>query len=147
MPDVSQTAIELRDWLRSLKEQSGASYADIARAIGEEERVVKRWMTGAKPSVPRGDSLLRLLDYLNVRIEPPAPRTLALSLMGEIREIQEGLRRSEARQEKVLGSVLPEIDRRLEGLVDKVAETIELLSQLEADRQPGRGVRRRPKSA
>lgn len=129
---VPQTAGELRDWLHALKEQSGASYADIARAIDEDDRVVKRWMTGAKPSTPRGDSLLRLLDYLGVTIEPAAPRAVALSLMGEIRDVQASLRRLEGRQEEAV-EMLPEFDRRLEELAESVAEAIELLTPPEGD--------------
>lgn len=139
---VPQTATELRDWLRGLKEQSGSSYADIARAIKEEERVVKRWMTGEKPSVPRGDSLLRLLDYLGVTLTPPAPRQVALSLMGEIRDVQETLHRIESGADGSTRKSLPEIDRRLEELVDKVAEAIELRAHEVRQARAGDGRKR-----
>lgn len=88
LPQAPSTATELRDWLRQLKDQADASYAEIARAIGEEERTVKRWMTGTKPSVPAGDSLLRLLDFFGVKITPPPPRSIPLSLVGELRDLR-----------------------------------------------------------
>jgi transcriptional regulator with XRE-family HTH domain len=149
VPDhIPHTAEELRGWLRDLKDQSGSSFSDIARAIGEEERVVKRWMTvAAKPSIPRGDALLRLLDYFDVKLTPPAPRDVALSLMGEIREVQETVRRLESGSDGAERKSLPEIDQRLEKLVDEVAEAVELLKPLAA-RQGRDGVsRRRGKAA
>lgn len=131
------TAAALRDWLRELKDQSQASFADIARGIGEEQRTVKRWMTvEGKPTVPGGDALLQLLDYFGVTLEPPAPRAVALSLMGEIREVQEAVRRFEARQEAAV-EMLPEFDRRLEELAESVAEAIELLTPPEDDQERG----------
>lgn len=133
-------------WLYGLKEQSGASYADIARAIGEEERVIKRWMTGTKPSIPRGDSLLRLLDYFGVELTPPAPRRLATSLMGEIRDVQETLRRLESGAEAGERKSLPEIDSRLEDLVGQVAEVAELLRPLVTQRQRTAAARAREKA-
>jgi hypothetical protein len=142
-------AEELRDWLRSLKEDAGnPSFAQIAAAIEEDDRVVKRWMTvDATPSIPRGDALLRLLDYFGVKLTPPAPRDVALSLMGEIREVQETVRRLESGSDGAERKSLPEIDQRLEKLVDEVAEAVELLKPLAA-RQGRDGVsRRRGKAA
>lgn len=85
------TPDELRDWLRHLKERSGASFAEIARSIGEEERTVKRWMTGAQPVVPRGDSLLKLLDFFGVAISPPPPDAIGQSISGEVRALRNDL--------------------------------------------------------
>lgn len=79
----------LRDWLRGLKQTSGASYAAIAQAIGEEERTVKRWMTSDAPTVPRGDALLRLLDFFGVVMTPSPPASIAASLTGELRALRE----------------------------------------------------------
>lgn len=127
---VPQSPDVLRDWLRELKGQSGASFADIARAIGEEERTVKRWMPGnGRATVPSGDALLRLLDYFGVKMTPPAPRELALSLMGEIRDVQATLRRLESGEGGERRLSLPEIDTRLEALADGVATALELLQQ------------------
>lgn len=136
---VPQTAAELRDWLRGLKEETGASYADIARGVGEDERVVKRWMTGKQPSVPRGDSLLRLLDYFGVSINPAAPRATALSLMGEIRAVQVALRHLESGEGGEGRRTLPDIDRRLEELADQVAEVAKLLKPLVVQQQRPEG--------
>ena len=145
---IPHGASELRDWLRSLKEAAGnPSFAQIAEAIDEDERVVKRWMTvDAKPSIPRGDALLRLLDYFDVRLTPPAPRAVALSLMGEIRDVQETVRRLESGSAGDGRISLPEIDRRLEQLVDRVAEAIELLKPL-ADRPALDGASQKPGKA
>lgn len=71
-------ARELGDWFRALKEQSGLSFAAIARELGEEERNVKRWMpeTG-QPTVPSGDVVLRLITVLGVKMIPPPPVSVA----------------------------------------------------------------------
>jgi transcriptional regulator with XRE-family HTH domain len=150
MSEISPQS-ELRDWLRSLKDSSKASYREIAIAIGEEERTVKRWMTGDNPSTPAGDSLLRLLDYFGVTLTPPAPRAVAVSLMGELREVREDL----ARLEGVEGSddelSLRRMDRRLTVLGDRVAEAVRLLRELAAqqspDQAPGKTPRTRKKAA
>lgn len=82
------TAEDLRDWLRELKEASGLSYAEIAKAIGEEERNVKRWMTVSKrPVLPRGDVVLRLLSALGVRMTPPAPGSV-IAMNAQIGELR-----------------------------------------------------------
>lgn len=127
---------ELRDWLRHLKAQSGASYAAIAQAIDEEERTVKRWMperADAKVVVPRGDALLRLLDFFGVTLTPPAPRAVALSLLGELRELRESI--EQARHEELLPQIA-ELDRRLAALAEQAdrtaALTAEGLAHLEA---------------
>jgi transcriptional regulator with XRE-family HTH domain len=126
--DESGAAGELRDWLRQLKAASGASYADIARAIGEEERTVKRWMPEkGDPVVPRGDALLRLLDYFGVEVSPPAPRAMALSLMGELREVRETLARLEGREDGDDELSLRRLDHRLSEVVDLVVEALDLL--------------------
>jgi transcriptional regulator with XRE-family HTH domain len=118
---------ELADWLRGLKDASGASYADIGRAIGEEERTVKRWMpkTG-HPTVPSGDALLKLLDYFGVTLTPPAPRAVALSLMGELRELREAIVRLEGDEDSEELS-LRRVGRDLREMSDLVTEALELL--------------------
>lgn len=132
-----QTADALRDWLRQLKHESGASFPDIARAIGEDERTVKRWMPEAgRPVTPSGDTLLRLLDYFGVTLDPPTPRKIALSLMGEIRDVRETLHRLERGQNGDGPVTLPEIDHRLESLTDEVEELVRLLTPNEARRRP-----------
>lgn len=113
---------ELRDWLRHLKAESGASYAAIAHAIDEEERTVKRWMPerpDAKVVVPRGDALLRLLDFFGVTLTPPAPRAVALSLLGELRDLRAAI--DQARHEEVLPRIA-DLDRRLEALARQADE-------------------------
>jgi transcriptional regulator with XRE-family HTH domain len=82
-------ARELADWLRSLKEQSGLSFAQIAREIGEEERNVKRWMRAeGPPTIPSGDVVLRLLIALGVTITPPPPKSIA-PIQFQLRQIDE----------------------------------------------------------
>lgn len=119
---------ELRDWLRDLKARSGASYADIARAIGEEERTVKRWMPekpATKVVVPRGDALLKLLDFFGVTLEPPAPRAVALSIVGELREIRDAIARLAGDEEGEELS-LRRLDRDLRELTGLVTEALAL---------------------
>lgn len=145
-PSESQAAGDLRGWLRGLKDQSGASFADIARGIGEEERTVKRWMAAdGKVTVPPGDKMIRLLDYFGVKLTPPAPRSVALSLLGEIRDVQETVHRLESGPSGETRSSLPEIEGRLERLVDEVAEAVELLSLLVKRRGPSAVERKQAK--
>lgn len=120
---------ELRDWLRHLKAQSGASYAAIAQAIGEEERTVKRWMperADAKVVVPRGDALLRLLDFFGVTLTPPAPRAVALSLLGAIRELRTSI--EQARYEEILPKIA-DLDGRLAALADQADQAATTTAQ------------------
>lgn len=124
-PNVAQvpapaptTNLELRDWLRRLKEASGASYAEIARSIGEEERTVKRWMTSEAPVVPRGDSLLRLLNFFGVELSSPAPDSAGASLMGEIRALRTYAASSLAERTAIGGRL-----EALEAKVDAMAQT------------------------
>lgn len=120
---------ELRDWLRHLKAESGASYAAIAQAIEEEERTVKRWMperADAKVVVPRGDALLRLLDFFGVTLTPPAPRAVALSLLGEIRELRASI--EQARHEELLPKIAA-LDRRLEALAEQADRAAALTAE------------------
>lgn len=129
---------ELRDWLRKLKADSGASYAAIAQAIGEEERTVKRWMPekpAARVVVPRGDALLKLLDFFGVTISPPAPRAVALSLLGELRLVREEILHG---SDEAAGEVsLESVDRHLQELGDRVSEAVRLLRVLAAAQVPG----------
>lgn len=147
--EAPQTATELRDWLRTLKDASGASFADIARAIGEEERNVKRWMTKkGEPVVPRGDALLRVLDYFGVALTPPAPRAVAMSLLGELREIREGIVRLEGAEEGADDELsLRRLDRRLNELVGLVTEALTLLRDVPpgAQRPATGGAAKRPR--
>lgn len=120
-----KTAEGLRDWLRELKKDSGASYADIARAIGEEERTVKRWMPErptTKVTTPRGDTLLRLLDFFGVTLTPPAPRAVALSLMGELRELRHEIVHLRGAEGEAGSTSLLELERRLEALKETAAD-------------------------
>lgn len=120
---IPADAEALRDWLRELKEQAGVSYADIARAIGEEERTVKRWMTGDTPSVPRGDALLRLLDFFGVVLEPAAPDQIARSISGELRALRNEIVHARDTARTASDKVSPTgIERRLQALEAKVDE-------------------------
>lgn len=146
MPEP-RSASELRDWLRSLKDASKASYREIAIAIGEEERTVKRWMTGENPSTPGGDSLLRLLDYFGVTLTPPAPRAVAVSLMGELREVREDLARLEGAEGSGDELSLRRLDHRLTELGDLVAEAVRLLRERGEQRAPARAPGKTRKAA
>lgn len=101
---------------------------------------MKRWMTAeGKPTIPSGDALLRLLDYFGVTLEPPAPRAVALSLMGEIRGVQETVRRLGSDEGGNGDVTLPRIDARLEELAESVAEVLELLKPRGDQRARGGG--------
>lgn len=141
VPDrAPDTAAALRDWLRELKEQSGASFADIASGTGEKERNLKRWLKAeGTPTTPGGDSLLRILSYFGVTLEPPAPRAVALSLMGEIRDVQERVRHLQSDEGDEGNVTLPLIDSRLEELAESVAEVLELLKPPGDQRARGGG--------
>jgi len=106
----------LRDWLRELKERSGASYRKIGLAIGESPRNVSRWMSAEDPVTPGGDKLLRLLDFFGVRLTPPAPRAVALSLMGELRELREELLRLRGTEAEDEPASLADVELRLRAL-------------------------------
>lgn len=81
-------AREIADWLRTLKDESGLSFAAIAQAVGEEQRNVTRWMPDkGRVVIPGGASLLRLLSALGVRLEPPAPDT-AKAVNAKIEELR-----------------------------------------------------------
>ncbi|HVS86450.1 MAG TPA: hypothetical protein VHD91_12550 [Gaiellaceae bacterium] len=113
--EVPSDGEALRDWLRHLKEQSGASYAEIARGIDEEERTVKRWMTGQNPAIPRGDSLLRLLDFFGVTLSEPPPGAVVTSLSGELREIRNAIAHGAWSPLKVLSPADAELWNELNG--------------------------------
>lgn len=120
---------QLRDWLRHLKAESGASFAAIAQAIGEEERTVKRWMPDkatTKIVVPRGDALLRLLDFFGVTLTPPAPRAVALSLLGELRDLRAAIVEGGA---EAAAPGLRSIDSHLEALLAQAERTATLTAE------------------
>lgn len=131
-------------WLRQLKEQSGASYADIARSIDEDERLVKKWMpeTG-DPVMPRGEAMLKLLDFFGVTLSPPPPNTAPISLLGDLRKIH-----TEAADLRVIAGSnqgrLESLERQLDVGQQKTAESlaklalaIDELSDLLRGQEPG----------
>lgn len=122
MIEAPSTAHEIRDWLRSLKEASALSYAEIAAAINEEERNVKRWMTVSKePVLPRGDVVLKLLSALGVRFTPPAPGSV-VALNAQIGEMRGLLATVDMLLETAKAADVEETAARLGSLEAKVAE-------------------------
>lgn len=139
----SLAALEWREWLRELKETSGASYADIARSIDEDERLVKKWMpeTG-EPVMPRGEALLKLLDFFGVKMTPPPPRSISGSLTGEIRSIQSLILQRQDRLAAV-ETKLDEGQQRTAESLAKLASAIDELSDRLREEEPGSPRRKR----
>lgn len=126
MPAVPTTAHEIRDWLRALKKDSGLSFAQIAEAIGEDERNVKRWMTVSnEPVLPRGDVVLKLLSALGVTLTPPAPGSV-LALNAQLQRVTQFLVEADHLIEEAKAvdadpsSETASIDDRLRALEDTV---------------------------
>lgn len=127
MTEPALLASEWREWLRELKDSSGVSYADIARSIGEDERLVKKWMpeTG-EPVMPRGEAMLKLLDFFGVTMTPPLPKDVAGTLTGDLRVIRSEISElvtAEEHQDR-----LAVVERKLDAGQQKTAESLAKLA-------------------
>lgn len=137
---------ELRDWLRALKKESGLSYNEIAGAIDEDPRNVKRWMpeTG-EPVIPRGDVMLRLLATLGVQITPLPPESVRVrSVIESLRELLDEVERLLQVARELAGAEEParigRVGRRLEEVADLTARGFEALGVAPTRLQPGEDV-------
>jgi transcriptional regulator with XRE-family HTH domain len=117
---------DLRDYLRSLKDAAGLSFADLAEATGEEERTVKRWFE-REPKVPRGDALLRLLGALGVRVEP-APDGYPGAVNAELRALRNMIAHAADLLRQGSGADAERI-AALERRLEELGETVETVAK------------------
>lgn len=105
------------EWLRSLRGER--SQRDVAASAGIAERTLQRYENDQGPSY----EMLRLLDALGVKLEPPAPSGVPRSVgaeLGELRTLLAELRTESAAGRHTFAAALDSVAESLAAIADSI---------------------------